>query len=195
MQPVPPPQSRPPFLRRPLVLAAAAALAVGILALLVLRGERPLPAPPPGWEAVDHVADGDTLVLRGGVTVRLVQIDTPETFFRPECYGKEASAATKHLLPRGTLVRLQRDAGTESKDAFGRLLRYVVREDGLNVNLRLVADGAAAPYFFGGVLGAYATTLQRDAEAARAAGTGLWGACPGTRLAPLQGVSTGPPGR
>jgi micrococcal nuclease len=152
-----------------------------------------LPPLPHGWYAIDHVADGDTVVLRGHVTVRLVQIDTPEVYFKAECYGEQASAETKRLLPRGTLVRLVRDPATDSTDVYGRLLRYVVRDDGLDVNLRLVADGAAAPYFFEGVRGSYADVLMRDADAARAAGKGLWGACPGTELEPDAGVSTGPP--
>jgi endonuclease YncB( thermonuclease family) len=37
---------------------------------------------------------------------------------------------------------------TDRVDQYGRLLRYVVRvRDGVNVNIRLVAVGAAAPYF------------------------------------------------
>ena len=65
--------------------------------------------------------------------------------------------------------------------------------DGVNVNLKLVADGAAAPYFFDGARGTYATRLMRDAKAARSAGEGLWGACPGTVLDPDHGVATGDP--
>ncbi|HVW88562.1 MAG TPA: thermonuclease family protein [Gaiellaceae bacterium] len=174
---------------RALLLVCAAAVAVG--AWLHLRRERA--AAPPGWSAVDHVADGDTIVLRGGVTVRLVQIDTPEVYFHAECFGEQASAETKRLLSRGSLVRLVRDPATDSTDAYGRLLRYVVRPDGLNVNLRLVADGAAAPYFFDGVRGLYAAELMRDAASAEADGRGLWGACPGTRLEPDAGVATGDP--
>jgi endonuclease YncB( thermonuclease family) len=174
------------------LLVGATAL-LGAIALLGVWAYRrsQLPAPPPGWETVDHVADGDTIVLRGGTTVRLVQIDTPEVFFRPECFGEQASAETKHLLRRGTFVRIVRDPATESRDAYGRLLRYVVRSDGLNVNVELVARGAAAPYFFGGVRGEPADALMRDAQAARDAHAGLWGACPGTKLAPEKGVSTG----
>ena len=151
------------------------------------------PTPPRGWEVVDRVADGDTIVLGGGATVRLVQIDTPEVYFRTECFGETASAETKGLLHRGTLVRLARDPATSSRDTYGRLLRYVIRRDGLNVNLRLVADGAAAPYFFEGTRGRFAAALMREATAARAAGKGLWGRCPATRLDPTEGVSTGAP--
>jgi endonuclease YncB( thermonuclease family) len=170
----------------------AGAVVVALLAWVVAsRFRGGIPAPPAGWEAIDHVADGDTVVLRGHVTVRLVQIDTPEVYFRPECFGEQASAETKRLLPRGTLVRLVRDPATDPKDTYGRLLRYVVRSDGLDVNLYLVRAGFAAPYFFEGVRGAHADELERDAEAARADGSGLWGACPGTKLAPEEGVSTG----
>ncbi len=124
-----------------------------------------------------------------------MQIDTPEVFFHRECYGEEASAETKRLLHRGDLVRLVRDPATTSTDVYGRLLRYVVRADGLNVNRTLVAEGFAAPYFFDGERGVYADALMHDAEAAQAAPRGLWGACPATRLDPEHGVSTGDPAR
>jgi endonuclease YncB( thermonuclease family) len=175
------------------VLAPALAVAALAAALLAGCGEAPLDPPPPGFERVDHVADGDTVILRGGVTVRLVQIDTPEVFFRPECFGAEASAEAKRLLPRGTLVRLVAEPATEPVDQFGRLLRYVVRDDGVDVNLALVADGFAAPYFFEGRRGDRARVIERLAEAARRDGAGLWGACPGTPYKPTEGVGTGPP--
>ena len=179
--------------RRGRLIVVGAGLAVLAAWLVASHRHRGGPAPPPGWDAIDHVADGDTVVVRGGTTVRLVQIDTPEVYFRPECFGEQASSETKRLLPRGTLVRLVRDPATGSKDVYGRLLRYVIRSDGVNVNLYLVAGGFAAPYFFERVRGEYADVLMRDAEAARARDLGLWGACPGTELAPDEGVSTGPP--
>jgi endonuclease YncB( thermonuclease family) len=55
---------------------------------------------------IDHVSDGDTVVLRNGQRVRLVQIDTPEVFFGVECYCRAASRRTKTLLLPGTRVRL-----------------------------------------------------------------------------------------
>ena len=42
---------------------------------------------------IDHVADGDTVVLQGGETIRLVQIDTPEVYGDTECYGPEGLGA------------------------------------------------------------------------------------------------------
>ncbi len=178
-------------MRRVLVLAGVLALAAAI----VVYERRPAPSSsePTGWTPVDHVADGDTIVLRGKITVRLVQIDTPEVYFHAECYGEQASAETKRLLPPGALVRLERDPATDDRDQYGRLLRYVILRDGTNLNVHLVADGFAAPYFFDGVRGEYASTLLDDADAAQTAGLGLWGACPGTELAPDEGVSTGDP--
>ena len=37
---------------------------------------------------------GDTVALRNGQRVRLVQIDTPEVFFGAECYGRAGSTQT-----------------------------------------------------------------------------------------------------
>jgi micrococcal nuclease len=143
---------------------------------------------------IDHVADGDTVDLTNGAKVRLVQIDTPEVYFRRECYGRRASATTKKLLPPGTLVRLTVEPATDRIDEYGRLLRYVIRvRDGVNVNVRLVAVGAAAPYFYDGRRGRYARLLERLARRARARRLGLWGACPGTPYLPSSGVQTGRP--
>jgi endonuclease YncB( thermonuclease family) len=143
---------------------------------------------------IDHVADGDTVDLTNGAKVRLVQIDTPEVYFHPECYGQQASALTKRLLPPGTAVLLTREPATDSVDSYGRLLRYVIRRrDSLEINVRLVAVGAAAPYFYRGRRGRYAATLTRLALRARRHHLGLWGRCPGTAYNPNEGVSTGPP--
>ena len=143
---------------------------------------------------IAYVVDGDTVQLTNGSRVRLVQIDTPETYNSSECYGRQASKVTKRLLRPGTTVRLYREPKTDAVDAYGRLLRYVFRaRDGLDVNVQLVRVGAAAPYFFGYRRGRYATELLRLARRARARHLGLWGRCPGTPWDPNHGVSTGPP--
>src|SRR5689334_18059291 len=86
---------------------------------------------------VDHVIDGDTIALRNGQHVRLVQIDTPEVYFGTECYGRQASATTKRLLPEDSRVRLFVEPRTDRDHQYGRLLRYVVRINGaVNVNVR-----------------------------------------------------------
>ena len=142
---------------------------------------------------IAYVVDGDTVALTSGARVRLVQIDTPEVYSAPECYGAQASAITKRLLPRGTPVRLYPEPKTDSVDAYGRLLRYVIRaRDGLNVNVQLVRLGAAAPYFYDYRRGRYAGLLVRLGLRARSRHRGLWGRCPGTPWDPNHGVSTGP---
>jgi endonuclease YncB( thermonuclease family) len=76
-------------------------------------------------------------------------------------------------------------------DDFGRLLRYVVRaRDGVNVNLRLVALGAGAPYLYEGRRRRYAKRLEALAQRARARKLGLWGACPRTVYDPNEGIET-----
>jgi micrococcal nuclease len=142
---------------------------------------------------IARVVDGDTVDLTNGAKVRLVQIDTPEVYFGAECWGRQASAETKRLLPPGTAVRLAVEPATDRVDEYGRLLRYVVRvRDGLNVNVFLVQRGDAAPYFYDGRRGRYAAVLTRDALRARAARRGLWGACRRTPVDFVRGVDTGP---
>jgi endonuclease YncB( thermonuclease family) len=172
---------------------------LAVAALVVLLAPAPstgAPAKPPSTGQLARIArvvDGDTVALTNGEHVRLVQIDTPEVYFSQECYGEQASAIAKRLLPAGTLVRLSREQKTDAVDQYGRLLRYVFRvRDGLNVNLQLVKVGAAAPYFYDYRQGRYASVLVALARRAQARHLGLWGRCPGTPWDPNHGVSTGP---
>jgi micrococcal nuclease len=136
---------------------------------------------------VARVGDGDSIDLESGERVRLVQIDAPE-LGEDECYGEEATAALEDLLRPGSSVRLEADPRLDDADRFDRLLRYVHLGD-LNVNLELVRLGAASVWFVDGP-GRYADELLDAAREAQAAGRGLWGACPGTRLDPERGVDT-----
>ena len=142
----------------------------------------------PGSGIVASVYDGDTLTLRDGRRIRLVQIDTPE-LGTGECYSRAARTALLNLAPPGGRVVLESDIALDRADRYGRLLRYI-RRDGSNVNLELVRRGAATPYFYGGDRGRFASRLMAAARAARAAKRGLWGACPGTRLDPYAPATT-----
>lgn len=167
-------------------------LAVGGVAAIVLTGcagDELEALEPVENGTVGAVTDGDTLRLTDGRRIRLVQIDAPEE--QTECYGREATRALIALAPRGTEVDLARDPELDDADRNGRLLRYVA-VDGENVNLRLVADGAAAPYFFRNERGRYAAELLDAATQARRERRGLWGACPGAQLIPGLGSLTGP---
>lgn len=131
---------------------------------------------------VVRVVDGDTVDVRIGrkrERVRLIGINTPETVDprRPvECFGPQAKDATKHLLPPGTAVRVERDA--EPRDDYGRLLGYLVRaRDGLFINLYLARQGLAVPLSIAPNT-AHAPEFAEAARAAEAASRGLWGTCP-----------------
>ncbi len=132
---------------------------------------------------VVHVVDGDTVDLQVGSgspeRVRLLGIDTPETV-KPDapvdCFGPEASARTKALLPDDTAVLIRRDA--EARDRYGRLLAYVWRRaDGLFVNRSLVVDGFARTLSIAPNT-AHRVDLSAAQAQASATATGLWGACP-----------------
>jgi len=95
------------------------------------------------------------------------------------------------LLPGGVRVTLLPEPATDRVDQYGRLLPYVVRaSDGVDVNIRLVAVGAAAPYFYDGRKGGFANRLEALAKRARARKLGLWGVCPHTKYDPYQGAET-----
>jgi micrococcal nuclease len=110
-----------------------------------------------------------------------------------ECYSRAAAKALRLLIPAGSAVTLEPDPRLDAKDRYGRLLRYV-RRGGLNANLEMVRRGAAAPWFYEGDRGRYATQLMRLATAAKNGHLGLWGACPGTALDPTRAIDTGSAG-
>lgn len=60
----------------------------------------------------------------------------------------------------------------------------------MNVNVRLVAIGAGAPWFYEGRRGRYANRLETLAKRAKAKHLGLWGACPRTPYDPYRGIET-----
>jgi micrococcal nuclease len=123
---------------------------------------------------VERIVDGDTLVVRGGARVRLVQIDAPES--GEECYSAASTRELARLAPPGSRVVLEADPTLDRVDRYGRLLRYV-HAGGANVNLVLVRRGAATPWFYDGERGRYAGRLLAAVTAARAERRGMWGAC------------------
>lgn len=123
---------------------------------------------------VERVIDGDTLVVRGGARVRLVQIDAPEA--GEECYSRASTLELARLAGAGTRVALEIDPELDQADRYGRLLRYI-HVGSRNVNLELVRRGAATPWFYDGDRGRYAARFLTATNAARAARRGMWGAC------------------
>ena len=129
------------------------------------------------------VSDGDTIRVRIAgreERVRLIGIDTPETNGPGglrECFGAEATARTKALLPKGTEVDLVRDA--EARDRYGRLLAYVYRRpDKTFVNMSLAREGYAAALTVPPNV-AHAEAFREAAASARESEKGLWSRCGG----------------
>jgi micrococcal nuclease len=131
---------------------------------------------------LERVIDGDTIVAQVGrheERIRYIGIDTPETV-KPDtavqCFGPQAHDLNARLLGgAGTALTLRFDR--ELRDRYGRLLAYVFRaDDGLFINARLIAAGAARTL-------AIAPNTARSSQLgglqhdARTAGRGLWGAC------------------
>ena len=125
-----------------------------------------------------RVVDGDTVEARidGEVEdVRLIGVDTPETV-KPgapvQCFGPRASGFTHRLL-EGRRVRLV--FGVERRDAYGRLLAYVLPRAAASSmpscppRPRPLADDPAQRPL-------RAAVRRLELGAARA-GRGLWGAC------------------
>lgn len=82
---------------------------------------------------VSRVMDGDTIEVAGGVRVRMIGIDAPE-ISGGACFGTEAAAEARRLLPVAQRVRLVYDV--ERLDRYGRTLAYVYSlPEGRFVNL------------------------------------------------------------
>ena len=166
-----------PVLRRPTVLV----LFLVACSLTGCGSGGGAAADEPGRAEVVRVVDGDTIVVAiGGVDerVRLIGIDTPESVdprSPVDCFGLEASAAAKALLPEGSEVQLVRDV--EARDRYDRLLAYVYKvDDGTFVNRALAEQGYAEVATFPPNV-AHTEELVAAVARARAEGLGLWGAC------------------
>jgi micrococcal nuclease len=127
---------------------------------------------------VTRIVDGDTIEVRfrgSLLTIRLIGIDTPETFGAdgsPQCYAAQATAfTTEHLS--GQRVRLEFDV--ERIDPFGRTLAYVWLGDEL-FNEILVREGYAFVTTFPPNV-RYVDRFLAAQREARAEGRGVWGAC------------------
>jgi len=123
---------------------------------------------------VEYVHDGDTLFLADGRKVRLLGINTPEIGDNLECYGNEATALLRQLLPEGTHVWVVADV--EPLDQYGRSLLFIYTDAAVNVNLALLSAGAAEVEMYSPNLLLQSEVAAAE-DAARGAGLGLWGVC------------------
>lgn len=128
----------------------------------------------PDSGVVAEVVDGDTVVLEGGVRVRYLLVDTPEsTGGRRDCFGAEAHEFNRALVA-GRRVALS--YGEACADRYGRLLAYVAVE-GREVNALLVERGLGCALYVAPAGGARRAEFEALEAEARRARRGLWGAC------------------
>jgi micrococcal nuclease len=123
-------------------------------------------------QVVERVVDGDTVIVTGLGSVRLIGVDTPETKHPTkavERFGAEASAFLTRLV-RGRTVQLEFD--WQRTDRYGRTLAYLYLEDGTFVNAEIVRQGygfAYTKYPF-----KFLEEFRALEREAREAGRGLW---------------------
>ncbi len=137
-------------------------------------GSERLPVTPGySYYAVSKVYDGDTLLLRNGLKVRLTGINTPEVEGRHKAAEPGGDAAKIWLseILAGKKVRLQTDL--EKKDKYGRTLAHVFTEDRLHVNVELVKRGLATVSIYPPNL-EYVDQLLLAQQQAEAQNRGLW---------------------
>ena len=137
------------------LLKSASVAAIAALTLTACTGNNSQPASnaSPNNAAseakVIRVIDGDTFVATtaaGEKTIRLLNVDTPETKdpnAPVECLGPEATAALEQLLPVGSSVRLELDE--EPTDKYGRTLAGVFDSKGTLINAEVARQGLGVP--------------------------------------------------
>jgi micrococcal nuclease len=128
----------------------------------------------PSEAVVARVVDGDTIELEGGLKIRYLMVNTPETTGgKNECYGQNAVTFNTDLVA-GKTVTLHYDV--ECEDRFGRTLAYV-EVGGQEVNTLLLERGFACLLHIPPNGDDRADEFEALQAAARTARRGLWGAC------------------
>jgi micrococcal nuclease len=128
--------------RRALIFSLILLAGVGLL--LSACGDEP--ARSPHAALVVQVIDGDTLVLAGGIKVRVLGIDAPEMARdgQPADFLAHQAKATLADLTLNRKIILSYDR--LRYDRYGRLLAYVFLPDHTLVNAELVRLGMARVY-------------------------------------------------
>jgi micrococcal nuclease len=118
---------------------------------------------------VTEIVDGDTFRCGERGRVRLLLIDSPERDQEP--FAAAAREALASLLPVGSEALLESDV--QPRDQYGRLLAYVYRPDGLQVNEMMVRSGYAVVVTYPPNV-RHVDPMRRALENARTARRGLW---------------------
>jgi micrococcal nuclease len=131
------------------------------------------PAAPPQAALVVRIVDGDTLVLAGGIKVRVLGIDAPEMERdgRPADFLAHKAKAALSELTLNRQIDLSYDR--LRYDHYGRLLAYLWLPDHTLVNAELVRRGLARVYLITPNM-RYQKILLEAQQEAIAAQRGVW---------------------
>ena len=165
-------------------VCVAGVVASGVLVSCAQAGTSPTISGPSGESVregpyrVARVVDGDTFTIKLGsqtTKVRVIGIDTPESVDprRPvQCFGKQASARASALLS-GKNVWLEVDPNQDTRDRFGRLLRFVWIDNTSDFGLTMIRDGFALEYTYD-LPYRYQAQYRSAQVAAKETDAGLW---------------------
>jgi micrococcal nuclease len=123
-----------------LVIILAALIIGGVLIYSKKFGVNHPEVSPVGSKTVTKVIDGDTVIVEGGASVRLLGIDADEKSY--PCYDAAKNRLEELVLSKE--VKLEKDQSDQ--DQYQRYLRYLFI-DSQNVNLELVNEGLAIARF------------------------------------------------
>jgi micrococcal nuclease len=131
------------------------------------------PSAPPQAALVVRIVDGDTLVLAGGIKVRVLGIDAPEMERdgHPADFLAHKAKAVLADLTLNKTIALEYDR--LRYDRYGRLLAYLRLPDHTLVNAELVRQGLARVYFIAPNLRYQKELLTAQQEAIEAQ-RGIW---------------------
>lgn len=163
----------------------AVAVVIAILAAYRLWSEHELDGiarpsdgagvPASGEYQVERVVDGDTLLLRPHIRLRLQGLDAPESV-RPdhpvEPWGPEASAFTRRFIEDAD-GRISVEVDGEPEDQYGRSLGFVWAGDRM-LNEELLREGLAEARLGYAYSQEKKDRLRRAQQEAKRAGLGIW---------------------
>ncbi len=141
-----------------------------------------------GSVTLERCVDGDTAIFREGsitFSVRFLGINTPESTFRFDAWGKPASNFTCDKLENASELVLESDDGSTREDGNGRYLAWVWY-DGRLLNLEIVEEAYSGAKGLSGLK--YEMVFYEAQTKAQATDKRLWGELDETFDYSLDGV-------
>jgi len=123
-----------------LLIISTALIIGGVFVYFIISRDNQSNSSPVGAKTVTKVIDGDTVIVEGGASVRLLGIDADEKSY--PCYDAAKNRLEELVL--GKEVVLEKDQSDQ--DQYKRYLRYLILDD-QNIDLQLVEEGLAVARF------------------------------------------------